>query len=512
MPAIVHPWRESLPRFVVTLVLLAIGMPSLGLAEVTIVDGQGDQEGLTTFKLTVTPAAEPTPALKYRFTVPELEIKPGNAAPFYYRSLISLQYLSRGLQKKYGDDWSEYASLPTDQFSVDLVREMVGGLSQSSAMDALREAVRRERCDWDWQIRQMRGVKLVEFLLPEVQVARDWTRLLALVARLQIVEGDYEAAIHTLMLDYEYAQDLARVPFFVNGLVAIAKAGILNQQVIYLIGSPNSPNLYWALSELPQPFVDMRETVRSEMAIGLRIFPMLQDAETAEHSSQEWDRLLAEAVRTLKTHVKSWGNSGTGFYTGEELLRLLDEDFASVAYPAAKQRLLDAGMEAGRVEPMAVGQVLLIDAAREYRRLADESEKWWYAPYPAAHRRMEEAEEESLDLGSQAGFGQAVVYGLLPALRAARMAQIRLEWQMNALRVVEAVRMHAAETGRLPQTLDEISVVPVPLNPIIAQPYAYRLEGQTAVLELPFSDGMPGVAWRFEIQLAGEAAQDAAKQ
>ena len=72
---------------------------------------------------------------------------------------------------------------------------------------------------------------------------------------------------------------------------------------------------------------------------------------------------------------------------------------------------------------------------------------------------------------------------------------------MGALRVVEAVRMHAAEAGRLPASLDDIVIVPVPVNPITTLPYLYRLDGKMAVLDLPFSDGMPGVAWRFEIQL-----------
>jgi hypothetical protein len=79
---------------------------------------------------------------------------------------------------------------------------------------------------------------------------------------------------------------------------------------------------------------------------------------------------------------------------------------------------------------------------------------------------------------------------------------MRLGWQMNALQTVEAIRMHAAQTGALPASLDEIEIVPVPDNPVTEKPYEYRLEGDTAVLELPFSDGMRSAAWRFEIKLA----------
>jgi hypothetical protein len=83
-----------------------------------------------------------------------------------------------------------------------------------------------------------------------------------------------------------------------------------------------------------------------------------------------------------------------------------------------------------------------------------------------------------------------------------RDAQTRLDWQLNALQTVEAIRMHAAAAGRLPATLAEIKVVPVPQNPVTGQGYEYRLDGDTAVLDLPESDGFAGVAWRFEITLA----------
>ena len=72
----------------------------------------------------------------------------------------------------------------------------------------------------------------------------------------------------------------------------------------------------------------------------------------------------------------------------------------------------------------------------------------------------------------------------------------------EGLRRREAIRLHAAETGNLPASLDEVTVVPVPKNPVTNEDYAYRLDGDTAVLELPASDGFPNVAYRYEIILA----------
>ena len=86
--------------------------------------------------------------------------------------------------------------------------------------------------------------------------------------------------------------------------------------------------------------------------------------------------------------------------------------------------------------------------------------------------------------------------------QAARNAQLRLDWQLNALQTIEAIRMHAAETGALPKSLEEIKVVPAPMSPLTGQPYDYRLDGDTAVLELPANKLIQNFAWRFEITLA----------
>ena len=91
---------------------------------------------------------------------------------------------------------------------------------------------------------------------------------------------------------------------------------------------------------------------------------------------------------------------------------------------------------------------------------------------------------------------------LLPATQQVMRAQLRIEREVDALLVIEALRMHAAETGRFPGTLADVSVVPVPNNPATRKPFKYRLDGGTAVLELPKSDGV-SIAKRFKVSLRG---------
>src|SRR5262249_25959335 len=102
----------------------------------------------TTVRLTVDPAAEPRPALKYSFLTPPAARKPGNAAPFYYRAIQAyLQYRagSKGLDARL-DEW---AHMPIDKLPLDEVRKTLNGFG---AYDDLQEAASRERCEWDYRI------------------------------------------------------------------------------------------------------------------------------------------------------------------------------------------------------------------------------------------------------------------------------------------------------------------------------------------------------------------------
>ena len=88
----------------------------------------------------------------------------------------------------------------------------------------------------------------------------------------------------------------------------------------------------------------------------------------------------------------------------------------------------------------------------------------------------------------------------LPAAQQIIHARARTERNIDVLRVIEALRAHAAVHGKLPNTLEEIDLVKVPNNSATGKPFIYRLEGETAVLDLPRSDG-PVYSPRYKITL-----------
>jgi hypothetical protein len=487
----------------------ALGLIGFGAAsaraDLTVVENADNQQGLTVFKMTVTPAAEANPALKHRFMPRTLEMRPGNAALYYYRAFAEHGVAGRwkDIVKAHGEEevhggggkqaWYSPAR-PFNTMPMDKAREAAAAFDVIVEQCVARATV-REDCDWGRNIEELQGLDIISMLLPEMQETRELSRMLMLRTRLAIADGDYERAIDHLRMNYRLGRNVASDPILVSGLVGIAEAALGNNELPELIAAKNSPNLYWALAELPRPFIDLYPATRYELSWGMKIFPVLIDPEKQEHSPEEWARLLANSLRDMQLAA------GNGPQFDEWVMRMGVVGFGLLAYPDAKQRLLANGMDAAEIERMPAGQVIAVDASREYQRIAQEFEKWWYTPYSVAKERGADPDGFLRDRFG-GGYGRILATLLMPALSKVRSAQMRLDWQLNALQAIEAIRMHAAETKKLPKSLKEITVVPVPKNPVTEKDYEYRLDGDTAILELPQSDGFTGVAWRYEIKLA----------
>jgi hypothetical protein len=255
----------------------------------------------------------------------------------------------------------------------------------------------------------------------------------------------------------------------------------MNARLQELIESPGSPNLYWALAGLPQPLIDLRPAMEFELYTPLQVFPFLADAEQAERAPEEWRRLLAEVMPMLRQIEGATG--GTAF--GDSLLTA---SLVVKAYPHAKRELLQAGYADEQVEAMPVAQVVVIQAARGHRHIADEYLKWTRVPYPQSHERLGRVIDELRRNGYMNGPGSREVLPIaqlvLPATANAMAAELRLARRIAALQTIEAIRMYAAaHDGSLPPRLEDIAEAPPPVDPRTGKLFPYRIEEDRAVLD-----------------------------
>jgi len=355
-------------------------------------------------------------------------------------------------------------------------------------------------------------------MLYDVQECREMARMLMLRTRLAIAEKRYDDAITSMQKQYRIGSDVAKMPFLVCGLVGLSIDGMNNSTLIELIASQDSPNMYWALSALPQPLIDLRPTMQFEMDNVPRIFPFTNRTETAQHAPQEWNRLYTQTIReyTKAAGILSVGGNGKELDGAEA--GVAATGLALVGYSQAKASLIAQGMDRDRIEKMSVGQVIAIYTERLSRKFSDENEKLWYMPYADMHKAWDALEKRIEDAKP---FGRSedreifpTVSVLIQPIPAARAAQVRVERDLAAVQVIEALRMFASDhDGKLPKTLNEITAVPVPNNPATGKAFKYRLDGETAVLDLPPSDKVEAansfaraanINIRFEIQIAAK--------
>jgi hypothetical protein len=142
------------------------------------------------------------------------------------------------------------------------------------ALEEIDRGARREYCDWELAPRvRQEGYNL---MLPDVQGLREYGWLLAMRARLELADPDFDRAMETLQTGFALGRDLAEAPILINALVGLAVSHIMLQEVEQWIQTPGSPNLYWALTYLPRPLVDMRTALQGERLWIDGMFPGLR--------------------------------------------------------------------------------------------------------------------------------------------------------------------------------------------------------------------------------------------
>jgi hypothetical protein len=459
-----------------------IGRSSLGTADDK---APPDPNQPTRIELTLSAAAEPRPALKYSLAIGSRERNTGNAALFYHRALLTRRSIPTEHLKKHAEQDQAWSEGPLDAQKIADIKAWL--TPYGATFRELKVAVYRDHCDWDQRLQDLKGMEVINFLLPEMQECRDLARALRLRARVEIAERRYDDAIETLRWGFQLGKDCGEQPLLISNLVGIAITSVMIEPLVELIEAPDSPNLFWAIAALPQPLIDVRKALEFERGFPEQIFPFLKDAETVNRSPQEWQRILEETVTEigkLSSDLQMANANNPVWLQKAGLMLMLVK-----TYPAAKAELIAQGLDAKKVEAMSVAQVVAIQTSRRTREAYDDVFKAMLLPYPESLKVTAQVEALRKRQASPNAFfgtqGLPIAQMIMPATLQVKRAEIRGPRQFAVLQVVEAIRMHAAATGKLPATLGEIKVVPVPPNPITREPFPYTLKGSEAVLEMP---------------------------
>lgn len=430
-------------------------------------------------ELMVQPRAAPTPALAYRLLPMEPEKRPGNAAPIYLRIRHELSTES---YKAITEETTRWLDPPIDELPIEAARTFVD--QWGSRLKQIEYGTLREDCDWSYTLPEQR-LDAITILLPDAQEMRNWVRLLSLKARVEIAEGNFDEATRTIRTGLAFARHIADAPFLINDLIGVAAGFNMIERAEELIARPGAPNLYWALTALPTPLISLRESLENEQALVGWMVPELAPEEEPASETQ-WSANLERLHARLLTLDAGLFVEGPVDEAPDNNVPAELDDFVEQTLSVARAYLANHGHTPDAVERMTSGEAITRYLSSAHYERRDRVYKFAYLSYPEAAARYRE-----IDFATHPADPALRLFDeLLPVVPNVHLAQVRLDRKIAALRVVEAVRMHAAENGgKLPATLDEVTIVPIPTDPVTGEPFAYRLDGDAAVLDCPAPEG-----------------------
>jgi hypothetical protein len=419
-------------------------------------------------------AKAPGRVLEWSLLVDPLDQANLNAAPMWIRAGMAAQ----GARWKWTDrhntwDGPYEGGTALKDLPLKELKELLD--KHDAALRNARRAALCSRCDWEYP--PITVQTLGDVPLSDVQMLRHLIRLISLHCRMQLAQDRFEDARKDLQVGLALARHTGGSQTLIQDLVAIALAQIMLGRVEEWIQRPGSPNLYWALTELPRPFVDVRGSMRHELGTIYRSFPMLRELKEKKLSADE-ARALVEKFFVAFARL-------SGEDAPDWKLKLGIAAMAMKLYPEAKKGLVAAGRTEKEVEALPVPQAVALYHLEEYDRTRDELIKCVALPSWQGYAELEKADRA--ERARTKVTGNVIIGTLLPATLKVYHAQLRLDRNLAGLRAAEAIRLHMAKHGSAPQKLSEIKVVPLPIDPFTGKGFDdwYSVKGDKAVLDVP---------------------------
>lgn len=406
-------------------------------------------------ELVIHPRAIETPLLKYRLFPAEAELKPGNAVPI----LLRLPWEQANWMNQVFPTLKEWESRPLNapEWAAS------GGVLPANFYNEMKRAAFRRDASWEYPIGETSSPYFI--LLPDVQGLRGFLNY-GLTARIRyhLARGELAAAREGILVGLANARHLAQTPFFVNQLVALAVHRAMLDRTAELISQPACPNLFWALSALPESLIELDRAASLQGDFFAMSLPGVNDLDRPREA-WEW-RKMAEQLNEIVRDTSNEAPRGIASCANHALLELPDllgitpEKVAAMTDEEAAIRWY-------------VYQRIRLDQRTAAILVLPPREAW-----PLLHQLRKDVEV----MRQKTGTKESESLDATPVY----VAAWSLKRKIASLRIIEAVRDYLApHDGKLPGNLDDIRNVPIPLDPMTGEPFHWRVDGQTATLKAP---------------------------
>ncbi|HBE67152.1 MAG TPA: hypothetical protein DDW52_03285 [Planctomycetaceae bacterium] len=451
--------------------------------------------------ITITPAAEPVPPLKYEFWWHDFRRNPGDASLAVSRAIN--QYLAIAQRKQLDKTYAE-ETRKWDEFPGRLSEPLVDFLSQHrDVLNVLYAALEMR----DGHSETVTGTKSgftseSSVRLAEIQQLRALARLIQLDVAHELANGRFDDAIRKLRCGFRLAKHATVVADFtlVGNLVGMATTGIMLGEVEKLAGQPDAPNTYWALASLTDRNWDFRSAIYGELQNIERLSPGLFNEVDANASEVVASRKLIESVQGFLE--ETWSLGAASSEEKEVQVKLLAGTALLAFEPICREDLRDRSTfpELDNVANIAPSTAVLLSTGRQLKNEFQQIAKWCLLPDGTASDPLDKAMQNFSVMEGGVKPHKILAGLLLPAFQAAESASNRTANTVRRQMFIEALRAYAAKHGTLPESLDD-PILPYPLQSPSRRPFGYEcIDTNNALLR--YEPGWPGDKGVVRIKLA----------
>jgi hypothetical protein len=229
------------------------------------------------------PAKAPEPAQKYQLLPKAEELTDANAVPLYEQAI---QLFPEDYDTEQIEQWLK---LPLDKLPYQQVQSTLQRFKITTQL--LEQASKCKQCNWPYVEEDEEDT-----FLEKLRKYRRIVFILELQARLQIAQGQFDTALSTIQTGLAMAKHLGDGPNLLYGMVGVSISARMLRLLEQFIQSSDAPNLYWALQNLPKPFIDMTERT------------VLESPETREKMHLLMNRLdrhiaMLQCIEALRLHA-----------------------------------------------------------------------------------------------------------------------------------------------------------------------------------------------------------------
>ncbi|TWU47122.1 hypothetical protein [Rubripirellula reticaptiva] len=429
---------------------------------------RGDEANDTV--VTLHPMAAPDPMMKYRLWPGPHDRTELNPMHPINRALIML-YQQTPPDDEAWEKVESWADTSPDELPIEEVQKTLAYFGQS--LDELASIENAMRIEYSLDTDNLTAAETASLVVPELQDMRLLARLIELRAKLEIGQSRYDDAIATLRLGFRLSDAAGNSTHFLVGkLIGVAIAQRMFAVIETAIIREDFPNLYWALAAMPSDrLFRMNESLEHESVL---LNKLIQ--QTGEFTNEPIGRNAAIArLEPLAITIDDFIRANNGGESEPELARLMSGVYVAAMAEPSRELLAATAIGEKRASELSAAEAVLRSIRLRWERHRDRYLAWTMLPpelwtnYETERDAAFGNEPEILDPIDK------VAWTVTARLSLPISASYRAELTRNRLMLLEAIRMHANDTGQLPETLSGLRPVPAWLNPLTALPFGYQL-------------------------------------